>query len=154
VRRIILSKGTVVLVDDADYETQSRFQWYERITKGKCYAVRPVIINGKRRQVSMHREILGLVHGDGKKGDHRDGNALDNRRSNLRVATDSQNAMNMKPHAASGLKGAYRKGTGWMSRIMANGVDHVLGTFSTPEDAHAAYVRAAKRFHGEFARTQ
>lgn len=79
----------------------------------------------------------------------------DNSFSNLRLATHSQNHANTRPlKSKSGLKGAHWNGTRghWQSYIRLNGKSLRLGRFATPEDAHAAYVRAATDLHGEFAR--
>ncbi len=88
--------------------------------------------------------------------DHADLNPGNNRFSNLRVATRSENNGNrtMQGRAASGLKGAYRvPSTGrWYSRIARGDYSECLGTFDTKEQAHQAYVAAAERVFGEFAR--
>jgi len=89
--------------------------------------------------------------------DHVDGNGLDNRRSNLRLATASQNQCNQRRSSAnsSGFKGVTwcRKGKRWKARIKVNKVLKHLGTFTSPEAAYAAYCAASERFHGEFGRT-
>lgn len=88
--------------------------------------------------------------------DHRDGNSLNNRRANLRLATHAQNQHNRKAYATntSGYKGvSYYRPTGkWVARIELKGKCKGLGYFFTPEAAHAAYIAAAKELHGEFAR--
>jgi len=50
------------------------------------------------------------------------------------------------------MKGIARYGKGYEARIKVRGITYRLGTFQTVEDAHAAYCRAAVKFHGEFAR--
>jgi hypothetical protein len=87
--------------------------------------------------------------------DHRDGNRLNNRWNNLRRATRSQNNANTprQRNNLSGFKGVgLRSGRKWRARICKNKRRHTLGTFSTPQAAHAAYVAAARRLFGEFAR--
>jgi hypothetical protein len=89
--------------------------------------------------------------------DHRNGTPSDNRWTNLREATGSQNISNAKRHkdSSSGLKGAtWESWSGkWRSTIRSNGKTYHLGRFRTPEEAHAAYCEAAIRLNGEFART-
>jgi hypothetical protein len=87
--------------------------------------------------------------------DHINMNRSDDRWSNLRLATNAQNNQNRKTqanHLSSPYKGVKPNGRNWMASIRANGVQHYLGTFRTPEAAHAAYVEAARRLHGDFAR--
>lgn len=88
--------------------------------------------------------------------DHRDANPGNNAWENLRAADRSRNMMNQRkpPKNTSGFKGVSRvRGTNkWCAQIGANGKNHYLGIFTTPEAAHIAYCEAAKRLHGEFAR--
>lgn len=155
-KEIFLTMGQVAKVSDADYEDLSRWKWCA--SKGTSvngyYAVRSKVINGKRHIVSMHREILGLNPGDRMYGDHINGDTLDNRRENLRACTPTQNTINRKEaEAAPGkLKGAYYNGYCWYSLISYGRKTQYLGSFSTAEEAHAAYSAAAKRIHGEFLR--
>lgn len=88
--------------------------------------------------------------------DHIDGNGLDNRRCNLRLATVGQNNMNKGPGSnnTSGYKGVYwrpdkRK---WSAEIVAYGKKRRLGYFKSAETAYEAYCEAAKEMHGEFAK--
>lgn len=84
------------------------------------------------------------------------GDRLDNRIQNLRIASHAQNAMNGRRRSTNtaGLKGVYVcKPTGrYIAQIVVDGANHYLGTHDTAEAAHAAYVAAAERLHGEFAR--
>ncbi len=87
--------------------------------------------------------------------DHINRNKLDNRKSNLRPATISQNNQNtgIKSTNTSGYKGVYfRKDTKkWVARV-TNGKDiYNLGCFTTPEDAALVYNAKAKELFGEFA---
>jgi hypothetical protein len=88
--------------------------------------------------------------------DHKNREPSDNRWSNLRHATRSENNANRPKRANSRgrLKGIYLSGSGrWTASIRYGGKERYLGSFSTEEDAHAAYVRAAREIFGEFART-
>lgn len=84
--------------------------------------------------------------------DHINGDSLDNRRSNLRYCTYSQNLMNThKVRSASGYKGVYRHRKRWYAHITLNGRRFYLGLFKTPQDAAHAYNAKAKELFGEFA---
>lgn len=87
--------------------------------------------------------------------DHRNGDRGDDRWSNLRLATYQDNNANAKRRAdnTSGLKGVKKIGGRWQARIGAGGSTH-LGTFDTPEEAHAEYCKAATALYGEFARAE
>ena len=88
--------------------------------------------------------------------DHRDGDATNNRWNNLRRATRSQNSANRRRpvHNTSGYKGARlcRKSGKWRATIGRNRRTIHLGMFATPQEAHAAYLKAARKLFGEFAR--
>ena len=85
--------------------------------------------------------------------DHINGNKLDNRRSNLRIATNSQNMMNRGKTASntSGYKGVFKNRSLWMARIKVEGRPIYLGSFVTKEEAAFKYDIAAKKYHKEFA---
>ncbi|WP_120636202.1 AP2 domain-containing protein [Ruegeria sp. EL01] len=103
----------------------------------------------------MHRVLMGEPF---QGVDHRDGDGLNNRRSNLRTADKSQNARNTGAHAdnLSGLKGVSysRQRRNWRAAICVRGKRKHLGVFDSPEEAHAAYVQAAHQLHGQFARSE
>lgn len=86
--------------------------------------------------------------------DHIDGNPANSSWANLRDVDMVQNQRNKKvqKNNASGLKGAFRAGKRWTSRIHVDGVNIVLGRFDTPEDAHEMYCEAAAEHFGEHAR--
>lgn len=90
--------------------------------------------------------------------DHKNGNALDNRWSNLRPATHAQNMMNKGAYRRRSAlpKGVYpqkrSKRNPYYAKIRVEKEGIHLGVFPTPEQAHAAYLEAAKRYFGEFAR--
>lgn len=94
--------------------------------------------------------------------DHADGNKANNAWANLREATNRQNQQNQPVSRASstGLKGAYRVSASavakgfkpFIAQITVNGRRVHLGHFDTPEQANAAYRRAADQYHGIFAR--
>jgi hypothetical protein len=102
--------------------------------------------------VMMHREILGLVHGDGKEVDHINCKPLDNRRGNLRLVTHPQNLQNRNPAGQSngraGVRGvSWDSWTGkWRAVVTCNGKTHHLGRYASKEAA-AAVASAFRREH-------
>lgn len=113
-------------------------------------------INGKLH--SAHRLAWLYVFGKWPTlhVDHINGNPLDNRLSNLREATVSQNIANSKLNRANktGLKGVSfdKRKCLYRACIMKGGKQRFLGYFKGALDAHAAYLVAAKEMFGEFAR--
>lgn len=104
-----------------------------------------------------HRLAWLHVYGEWPQGiiDHRDGDKTNNRIENLRAATLAQNAANAKRpvHNTSGFKGAWFHGRDrrWVANIKVDRKTKYLGSFDTREEAHAAYMAAARSLHGEFA---
>lgn len=153
---ITLTKGYSCMVDDEDYEYLSQFKWYAKKSRNLHYAARS---NKKDKSkpitIWMHRDILNL-HGSEYVCDHIDGNSLDNRKSNLRKCTSSQNRLNCpaRKDSSTGIKGVFKlKGTNnFYAKIRANGVIKNLGSFVNIEDAKEAYNKEAVIIHGEFAR--
>ena len=86
--------------------------------------------------------------------DHIDTDGTNNVWTNLRDSTHGQNGRNtgIRPNNTSGFKGVSRHGARWRAYIAVNYQRSHLGTFDTKEEAYAAYVAAAARLHGEFAR--
>ena len=104
-----------------------------------------------------HRLAWFYTHGVVPKViDHINGNCSDNRLVNLRPATQTLNLANAKRRSnnTSGYKGVtFCKDTNrWLAQVRKHGRNVKIGRFDTPELAHAAYVAAAERFFGEFAR--
>jgi hypothetical protein len=93
---------------------------------------------------------------EGQIVDHINGDTLDNRRSNLRVVTPSQNAMNRRRRSdnASGCVGVSYISTKqrWFAYITVDGKKKILGQFQEKEDAISARKNAEKIVFGEFAR--
>jgi excisionase family DNA binding protein len=148
---IMSRKGESILIDACNHEWATQYTWFT----SKNYAVRSKGARITRRHISMHREILGLEHGDKREGDHKNGNTLDNRRCNLRISTRSQNQWNRKntKKGASKYKGVWwnKQANKWSATITKNGQSHYLGLHHDELDAARAYDAAARKLFGEFA---
>lgn len=150
-KKIELSRGEFAIVDDGDYSYLSQFNWYIT-TKG--YAVRKQNDgNGRRYEVFMHRELLDCPKG--KFVDHINRNKIDNRRGNLRIATNRQNGINrgLFPNNTSGYKGVSfcRNSKKWVANLNSGGTMIHLGYYDNKEDAAKAYNLKAEELYGEFA---
>lgn len=103
------------------------------------------------RLYGAHRLAWLYVHGAQPEHiDHINGVRSDNRISNLRAATKAQNQQNFRRanrNNANRLLGVYDSYGKWRSAIMVNGVSRHLGTFASPELAHAAYIEAKRKYH-------
>lgn len=116
-----------------------------------------ILIGVAGRVYLAHRIIFALVHGYYPiEIDHADGNPRNNRPSNLREATRSQNNMNrpMQCNNTSGAKGVYfvKRINKWHSRIKVGGKYVSLKYHATVEAASKAYSEASAKLHGEFSR--
>ena len=146
-REIKLTRGLVAFVDDEDFYILSNHVWRIDDQGNNLYA-------RSSKGVLMHRMILGLTD---KKilVDHKDRNGLNNIKSNLRIATRSQNNANTisRPGSSSKYLGVcFYKHTGkWAARIRKNGKLIHIGQFETEENAAIAYNKKAIELHGEFA---
>jgi hypothetical protein len=102
-----------------------------------------------------HRIIWKMVYDEEAEViDHVDGDPANNRLSNLRRATRAQNNWNRRrnPRFRSRLRGVRPRGKRWVASIAVNGRSIFLGQFDSAADAYFAYARAARRYHGDFAR--
>jgi len=151
---IPLTQGKVALIDDRDAHLAAH-KWYAKRDCRAWYAARGARRGGKLREFRLHREVLGITDPD-VEVDHVNGNGLDNRRANLRIATAQQNQANRSAQAnnASGLKGVswHKRDRKWRAHIRIAGKQHSLGYYATREEAAGAYDVAAVEAHGEFAR--
>jgi hypothetical protein len=157
VREINLTQNAVAFVSDEDYEYINSFNWsYRPSENGLAYAVRKGRSKtNERRTVGMHREIITVPCG--MQVDHINGNGLDNRRENLRIACVQTNAFNRgKPNVkcTSQYKGVLRRRgkTVWEARLKYNDKAIFLGNYVNEEDAASAYNHASELLFGEFAK--
>lgn len=114
----------------------------------------------KGRNIQAHRIAWALAYGrwPDVEIDHINRNKADNRLINLREATPSENGRNKPAQSnnVSGYKGVSWRSSKrrWRAQIALNGRNLHLGYFNTAEEAHSAYSDAARKIHGEFARTE
>jgi hypothetical protein len=149
-----------------DYNPETgQFIWLQGAGRVKPGTPAGTLSNGYLRIQVQNRLYWGhrlawlLGHGEDPgdlEVDHIDGNGSNNRLSNLRLATHAQNLQNTEKPCSnkSGFKGVawHRKAQKWRAYIQANGKRHYLGYFETPEEGSVAYLAAAKKLHGSFAR--
>ena len=155
---IPLTQDKFAIVDDDKYDELVKHEWFAEKGKSTYYAARwSPRINGKQHHIAMHRLLLGLCEGDGIFSDHRNRNGLDNRISNLRTCSNSQNRMNslLQVNNTSGYKGvSWHKGHNrWSVNITVDRNKVTLGSFFCLIKAARAYDEAAIKHYGEFANT-
>src|SRR4029077_3418788 len=138
-KEIILNDGYVSLVDLQDFDRVNQFKWsVDRGDDEILYAVRNLGPDGEYRIIQLHRFILDAP--PGVLVDHRNLDGLDNRRSNLRFCSRSQNACNQKLlrcDNTSGFRGVSYSKTmrRWLAFITVNQVMLRLGYFESKEQA-------------------
>jgi hypothetical protein len=143
-QEIQLTNGLSATVDDEDVALVNQFRWFHRVASyGNIYAERRFQIGKKQKNQKMHQLILGLVDDYEGVVDHKDGNRLNNRRSNLRLKPPRWNARNRPAGKRNkmGLKGVFwNKGSRkWQAYVHVDNVGYHLGFWESPEEAHAAY---------------
>jgi len=145
-------------VDDEDFEFLNKYRWSLSKHNDLSYAHRSMKIIGSKKRicVSLHREVLGLKHGDKRQVDHKDRNGLNCQKHNLRITTASQNAANQRKQIAktsSIYKGVCwcKSRKRWVALIRINGKRKSLGRFKKEIDAAIAYNKKAEEVFGEFA---
>lgn len=126
-------------------------------TKGRSNVHTYLLINIKGKAYRAHRLAWLYMTGKWPKNmlDHKDTDTFNNRWKNLREATASQNCANSRATKGrvlpKGVSFCKRNGK-FLAQIKKGRKGYFLGHFSTPEAAHAAYIAAAVRLHGQFAR--
>src|SRR4030095_14079696 len=95
-KQIHLRQNKVALVDDEDFERVNQKKWHAVESRGAFYAAHSYYVEGKQHRVFLHRFLLGLEPGDGLQCDHCNGDGLDNRRANVRIATQAENNRNRR----------------------------------------------------------
>lgn len=151
-----------------DYNSDTgEFKWKIRKQKTFCRNGKIAGTKGKKaiqlfisnKSYYAHRLAYVYVHGDilttEMQVDHINNNSFDNRIENLRLATHAENCSNARKWNKKQLPKGVSKQTisnRYRARLQVGKNVVYLGTFDTPELAHAAYIQAAQKHHGEFAR--
>ncbi len=163
-KELKLTKGMVTLVDDDDFFWLNQWNWVAAITTTGCYASRcgrKKSDDGRNLGIKcrflMHRVIMGLMYSTDPNVivDHKDGNGLNNQRSNLRICSKLQNNVNRR--AIKGCRSAYKgvywdlRHKAWTSEIRKGNYKKYLGLFSSEIEAAKAYDIQAFLWHGEYA---
>lgn len=134
------------LIDEADYEAVSRYFWF--LSGGYPYTT-----VGKHPNCSLRSLHLFLL-GPAPKGftwDHKDRDKLNNRRSNLRLATKLVQTRNGSPRRGQVCRGVSWNETNqrWKAQIRVEGKLKFIGQFKSQEDAIAARLAAEAEFWGD-----
>lgn len=144
---VALTKGFMTLVSPEDKDTLDSSSWYAEKNRNTFYARS----DSSKIHRLLHRAIMKperyeLI-------DHINCNGLDNRRSNLRPATVSQNCVNRKSikRSKSGYIGVKETPTSWAASLNRGCGTLHLGCFSTAEEAAIARDISAIRQYGDFA---
>lgn len=148
-RSVPLTEGEVAWVDETDFHLVSRYRWrLLRQGENKYAQTHIKHPDGRKTTLSMHRLIA--EPSEGMTVDHRNGNGLDNRRSNLSTCTYGENLHRQrKATSSAGIKGVYRERNGrYRAKIERNGEQRSLGTFATVEEAATAYAEAERELFG------
>lgn len=156
---VALTRGMTAKVSLKDLEAVQPYNWIAQCCDGNFYAARRAKVNGKSMIVLLHRVLLNAKPGTFV--DHKNGDRLDNRRSNLRLATPSQNAANRHLVWKSGRRLGTTLGVThipelnrtnpWWAYVNYKGKRHHLGYFPTEEEAAKVRRKAAVKLHGAFA---
>ncbi len=149
-KQIKLTQGQVTLVDDEDYKRLISRKWHATKLSYDGFAA---VCTQQNKTTIMHRVITNAPKG--KDVDHINHNTLDNRKTNLRVCTRSQNLRNrLKVRGISRYKGVTffpKRNKKWCARIRYNSKMNHLGYYTTEKEAAIAYNKAAIEVFGDFA---
>jgi hypothetical protein len=148
-KKVLLTKGKIALIDDEDWEVVSQHKWCaQHAGKGYFYAYS----RSGSKGLKMHRFIMDAKPGE--EVDHINGDTLDNRRKNLRICSRKNNQQNRyKAWGTSQYKGVswYKRHSKWVAKIHQEGKPTHLGYFDSEIEAAQAYDTKAKELFGEFA---
>lgn len=157
---IPLTQGKFAQVDDDDFEELNKFKWTLTKCDNSFYALRTIYegriskgVYGKQKKIYLHRQIMNAP--SDKLVDHKDGDGLNCQKTNMRLATKSENQRNKKPktNGTSEYLGVCwsKKENKWLAQINIPNVRKRIGVFKSEENAAIAYNILAEKHYGEFA---
>lgn len=154
-----LTKGYFGIVDIQDSDLAKSRNWCAQENERNVYVIHTKWNDGKPKRRHLHRMIYEKMSGvaleSQQKIDHRDRNGLNNSRTNIRLASNSQNTINSRLTSKnkSGVKGVCWKADKqrWRAYISIDGRQKDLGLFKKFEDAVKARRDAEVEHYGEFA---
>lgn len=155
-KTITLKTGENVLVDD-DFVLEEGFSLSVLVQKKKHFITKYIVAqrcrNGKKEFAYLHRLVMNA-----KKGqivDHIDGDSFDNRKSQLRFCTHSENIANQRRHKKQFInapfKGVYKYKNKYKAQINYKGKTYYLGFYEIAKEAARRYDQEALKLFGEFA---
>ena len=151
--KIKLKDNFETTIDVEKFEEISSYKWYLTKCDSNFYVCRYIKSGNKYIKMYLHRFLLNASKG--QIVDHINGNTLDNRLCNLRLATAAENNRNSKISKSnkSGYKGIYynKLFKKYIAQITVNYKGIYLGAFKTKEEAALRYNEAALEYFGEFA---
>lgn len=134
---------TSTLYDVADHALLVLYRWY---VNAQGYVVAHVQENGKVRVLRLARVLLGMSSTDPRRGDHINGDILDNRRANLRIVSHQRNVAHQaiaNGRGTSRFRNVHwdRRRKAWSAGVKIDYVYHHIGTFRDEQAAAAAVAR-------------
>ena len=147
-RSTSLGQGLSTLVDDEDYELLSRFKWRIVESGGNSKSMYAVAT------IRLHRLIVACPND--MMIDHINGNPLDNRKSNLRICSNSENQQNTSSRGGSSqyknvsYSKRYDK---WFAKFRFNGKEHFCGYHDTEEQARESVLKKRREICPNFSRS-
>lgn len=159
IKKISLSKGYYALIDEEMVTELSKYSWHVSGEKDGYYAKTDFWNSGDRKSIYMHRFVYEKYFGEIPKDmfiDHKNRNRLDNRISNLRLATKSENTYNRRRqnnNNSSKYKGVYlnKQSGSYVAYVSLNGKRTTIGSYNNEIACANAYNHYAKNMYGEFA---
>lgn len=143
-KHIKLTRNQQTIVDNDMFDKLNQFKWFalwQPNIKG-FYAARNIRIKKTQKIIRMHRLIMKTPKN--MMTDHINGNTLDNRKSNLRICTNSENQQNRQQHRNDKLVGITIRKHKYKTSYEVERNNIYLGIFSTPKLARQAYLNNIK----------